>query len=240
MNMGRTMNDSDAALDINARNLADLVERVNKIAALSDEEKRLSLIEGLAKQIYTKFKVSIGLEKEDQEKLQKPDSFAMKMLKKIAKKIFNIKTPEEEAKEAAEYEKIKEIEAKIFVAVNKLRSNSSVDSDQNDLNILQDMVKVVEIASDTEVPAYIAEQARVEIGKISSISGTSTDAIRGAKDGQQLSNDSQSLAETLRQNLEGNTSEISYRPLTTSKEHEEKRNEAFTKSSDELRRKENA
>ena len=234
------MKNSDAEIDIEARSLVDLVERVNQIAVLADEEKRAGFIEGLAKQIYTKFKVSIGLEKEEKKEPEKPDSFAMKMLKKIAKKIFNTKTPEEEAKEAAEYEKTKEIEARIFVAVSKLRSNSSVDSDQNDLNILQDMVKVVEIASDTQVPAYIAEQARVEIGKISSISGTSTDAVRGAKDEQQLLNDSQSLAETLRQNLEGNTSEVSYRPLTTSKEHEKERDAAWAKSSDELRRKENA
>ncbi len=219
--------DSNSEIDIDARNLGDLVEQVRKISQIDDDKIEKKLVQELVISIHT------GYKKEIEEEQQEPEEPGL--LEKV-KSFFGIKNSEENAIEAAkeaEARKIDEMEDMVFTAVTRLRSNQSIDSDQNDLNILKDMVQVVEIASNAQVPLHVQQEAARAVGRISTISGNSVEAVGQAKDQQQLVNDTQSLADSIRQNLGGNTSDVSFRPLM-SQEHAAKKEAEYVDSANDL------
>lgn len=222
-------NDTSGLIDIDARALTDLTEQMHKICAVKDEEKK-EIIEKLAREIHSKYNTDISksaekekeknpAKEEEKENMEgKPKNEKVGFLKSLVKKIFSEKTPEEKAiaeAKAIEEKRIAEIENRIALATNRLRSNQAVDSAQNDLNIMKDMVEVVEIASDAKVPAKVAEEARQAIGKVSLITGGSENTVKQETARKQKIAARTGVSNFMRQNLEGNTTEVTFGPPVT-------------------------
>lgn len=220
-------NDTSGLIDIDARALTDLTEQMHKICAVKGEEKK-EIIEKLAREIHSKYNTDISKSAEQEKEKnpakekdnmeEKPKNEKAGFLKSLVKKIFSEKTPEEKAiaeAKAIEEKRIAEIENRIALATNRLRSNQAVDSAQNDLNIMKDMVEVVEIASDAKVPAKVAEEARQAIGKVSLITGGSENTVKQETARKQKIAARTGVSNFMRQNLEGNTTEVTFGPPVT-------------------------
>ena len=221
--------EEDDVLGIDARSLAKIEEEARKIAGGNEIDEKAS-IEKLAKQIYTKYTKDLGEKEKD---LKKPEEEKPSFLKKILDKVNPFKDSEAEEQAKREAEALRAIEATLFVAVSKLRSNETVDSAQNDLNIVRDMVAVVEIASNSKVPPEIAQEAARAIGRVSVTTGGSENAIKQEAYEQTREVATTPLSKSIRYNLDKETGVVDFRPLV-SKDHEQKRNENYAKSADAL------
>lgn len=225
------VDDTSGLIDIDARSLTELTEEMRKICAVEGEEQK-ELIAKLAQEIHSRYKTDItkSVEKE-REKEQEPVKEDEKnkeeekskeeevgFLKGLIKKVFSQKTPEEKAIEEVrlkEEKQVAEMENRIALAANRLRSNQAVDSKQNDLNIMKDMVEVIEIAADAKVPPQVAEEARQAIGKVSLITGGSENTIKQETYRKERVAAKTGVSNFMRQNLEGNTTEVTFGPPVT-------------------------
>lgn len=244
-------NDTSGIIDIDARSLTELTEEMRKICAIEGKEQK-ELIEKLAREIHSRYKTDINKsvekkkeqdpvkeEKQDKEE-EKSKEEEVGFFKSLVKKVFSQKTPEEKAlAEAKELErkKIEEMESRIALAANRLRSNQGVDSKQNDLNIMKDMVEVVEIASDAKVPPQVAEEARQAIGKVSLVTGGSENTVKQEAYREEREAAKAGVVSSMRQNFGKKTTAVEFGPPVTP-DQENIRNANYEKSSNALAEKE--
>lgn len=237
--------DTSGIIDIDAKSLTELTEEMRKICAVKGEEEK-ELIEKLAREIHSRYRADINksverkrekkqdpVQKDDQEKSEEKDEklgFFKRIAKKFIKKFLAPKTPEEKAYEEAKLEEekqIAEMENRIFLAANRLRSNQGVDSKQNDLNIMKDMVEVVEIAADAKVPSKVAEEARQAIGRVSLITGGSEDAVKQEAYREERESAKTGVSDFMRQNFQNKTTAVEFGPpITPGQKEVENRNYA--------------
>ncbi len=225
--------DTSGIIDIDAKSLTELTEEMRKICAVKGEEEK-ELIEELTKKIHSKYKTDINksvekkrekkqepVKKDDKEKKEEKEQdlgFFKGVAKKFIKKVLSPKTQEEKAAEKAklkEERQIAEMENRIAIAANRLRSNQGVDSKQNDLNIMKDMVEVVEIAADAKVPPKVAEEARQAIGKVSLVTGGSANTVKQEAYREERESAGTGVSSFMRQKFQNKTKAVEFGPPVT-------------------------
>lgn len=222
-------------LTIEDRNLAEMLTQIIEI----DREKRQGIdveakITNLAQLLHT-------LYRKDQQEEKKPTPNFWEKTTKILEDLNPWKKLDKQDQAKLEEDKsVKDIENRLFLAINKLRSVNIVDSDQNDLDILRGMQVVAEIASEIKIKTPAFEDAKIALARYSTTIGNNTNSIAIAEIQQDLKVDSQSTVKSLRFGLDKQTGEVPLRSLPITDEARERRNkenEKFMEQSEALRNK---
>lgn len=150
------------------------------------------------------------------------------------------KKPPKDSKLSDDLKIIKRLENDIDIAIIKLKSNSSVDSELNDLSILQNMVEISKLISKVSVNVKglnkVIGKAAIAFANVSVTTGGGANVIRGAADQQKDKVNASSLSKAIQFNLNEATGSVDFTlPLPPiSKEHEQKRNAAYAESVNNL------
>jgi hypothetical protein len=219
----------EGELTIEDRNLAVMLTQIIEI----DQEKRRGIdvstkITNLAQLLYSIYKPE-----KQEEKKPEPNFWG-----KATQILDNLnpwkKLDKQEQVKLEEEKSVKDIENRLFLAINKLRSVNTVDSDQNDLEILRGMQVVAEIASEIKIKTPTFENAKIALGKYSTTIGNNINSIAIAEMQQDYKVDHQNLGESLRFSLDKPTSEVPLRfvPITQEAQNrKDKENERFIEQS---------
>lgn len=226
----------EGELTIEDRNLAEILTKIIEI----DRAKREGI--DVAPKITNLAQLLGSLYKKDQSEEKKPEPNFWEKATKILDNLNPWKKLNKQEKIKLEEEKsVKDIENRLFLAINKLRSVNTIDSDQNDLDILRGMQVVAEIASEIKIKTPAFEDAKMALGKYSTTIGNNTNSIAIAEAAQDLKVDGQSTAKSLRFGLNQHTGEVPLRslPMTDeAKERRNKENERFLEQSAALEKRE--